>query len=207
MGAENSHTRAELIRAAEAIISDQGYAAVTARALAEKVGLKRQIVHYYFHSIEELLIEVIRTHSDAARVAYGAALNAGHPLEAIRALNNNEAATALMFELQAMAVRKERVRTLIGGYVREFRQLQAEALERYLNERGLVPNVPPVVMALVMASLSSTLAAEVALGASEGHRELEALIDAWIEDLAKSGEMHLPVAHVEFAGSDRSISI
>lgn len=194
MGAKNSQTRTALIKAAEAIISEQGCAAVTARGLAERVGLKRQIVHYYFHSIEDLLIEVFRTHADGAREAYTAALNASHPLKAIRMLNGNEAATVLMFELQAMAGRSKRVRDLVGAYTHEFRQLQIQAVERYLALRGLTPNISPTVMALMIAGLSATLAAEAAIGASVGHRELEALIKAWIKEFTSSGQMHFPPA-------------
>ena len=59
LGVESSETRAQLIKLAARLIRDEGCAAVTARRLAEDLGLKRQIVHYYFGTIEDLLIVVI----------------------------------------------------------------------------------------------------------------------------------------------------
>jgi AcrR family transcriptional regulator len=52
-------SRALLIEAATDLINTEGYAALTARKLAGKVGRKRQIVHYYFRIMDDLLLAVI----------------------------------------------------------------------------------------------------------------------------------------------------
>ena len=56
-GAESSKTRAQLLLAAAQILCDAGARAVTARRLAEQVGLGRHIVHYYFGTIDELFVD------------------------------------------------------------------------------------------------------------------------------------------------------
>ena len=69
-GVENSAVRSALMDAAELLIREGGYPSVTARNLADKINLKRQIVHYYFHSMDDLFIAVIRRGADKARPAW-----------------------------------------------------------------------------------------------------------------------------------------
>ena len=78
-------SRAMLIEAAVEIIRTEGYGALSARRLAEKVGLKRQIVHYYFRTIEELLLSVVRFYGDSGLARMREALRDdplhAHPLQ------------------------------------------------------------------------------------------------------------------------------
>ena len=46
IGAADSKSRARLLDAAEQLLLDDGYAAVTSRRVAAKAGLKPQLVHY-----------------------------------------------------------------------------------------------------------------------------------------------------------------
>ena len=60
IGAEDSKTRAQLVAAAGQLLLDEGYAAVTSRAVAARAGLKPQLVHYYFRTMDDLFLEVFR---------------------------------------------------------------------------------------------------------------------------------------------------
>ena len=60
IGSEESATRERLLDAAEELLRTQGHSAVTVRRVAEQARLKRQLVHYYFRSMEELFVEVLR---------------------------------------------------------------------------------------------------------------------------------------------------
>src|SRR5262249_9512013 len=64
IGAEDSKTRAQLVDAAERLLIDEGYAAVTSRRVAAKAGLKPQLVHYYFRTMDDLFLEVLRRRAD-----------------------------------------------------------------------------------------------------------------------------------------------
>src|ERR1700746_1245156 len=59
-GAPDAEARGRLLDAAEQLMIEEGYAAVTSRRLAHKAGLKPQLVHYYFRTMEELFLEVFR---------------------------------------------------------------------------------------------------------------------------------------------------
>src|SRR6478736_4441687 len=65
LGTEESKTRGQLLDAAEELMLDEGYAAVTSRRVAAKAGLKPQLVHYYFRSMDDLFLEVFRRRADA----------------------------------------------------------------------------------------------------------------------------------------------
>ena len=43
---------------------DEGYAAVTSRRVAEQAGLKPQLVHYYFRTMDDLFLEMFRRGAD-----------------------------------------------------------------------------------------------------------------------------------------------
>ena len=56
IGALTSKTRSSLLNAAESLMRESGYAAVTSRRLAAKAGLKPQLVHYYFRTMDDLFL-------------------------------------------------------------------------------------------------------------------------------------------------------
>lgn len=52
VGLEKSETRTALLEAAERLMGEEGYAAVTSRRLGAYAGVRPQLVHYYFRTIE-----------------------------------------------------------------------------------------------------------------------------------------------------------
>jgi AcrR family transcriptional regulator len=186
MGVESSETRAQLIRLAARLVRDEGCAAVTARRLAGELGLKRQIVHYYFGTIEDLLIAVIRRSvgklHDRARLE----LNSPEPLRVIWQLAN--VVTTTVYEFSAMAMRSEAIRLEMKRYTEEFRRIQADAIARHLEQRGISPSTSPTATVFVINSLVHTLALETALDVTEGHAETKALLEQWLCAFAQDGE-------------------
>src|SRR5579871_2648814 len=55
---------AAMMDAAEQLLYEVGYAGVTTRAVAEKAGVNRGLVHYYFGSMEELLTQTLERFVD-----------------------------------------------------------------------------------------------------------------------------------------------
>lgn len=190
MGVENSETRAQLIDAAAKLLRKEGCAAVTARRLAEKLGLKRQIVHYYFSTIEDLLIAVIRRDSEEVRERFIQALDSNEPLRVIWELGNNVPTT--IFEFAAMAFRRKAIQAEVRRYMAEFRRIESAALARYLELRGIEPNIPPVATAILINSLAHTLSMERALGVTEGHSEMKAIAEDWLRTFAERGQLSMP---------------
>jgi AcrR family transcriptional regulator len=48
-----------LLDAAERLLVEVGYAGITTRGLAEEAGVNHGLVHYYFGSMENLLVRVL----------------------------------------------------------------------------------------------------------------------------------------------------
>ena len=67
IGTETSKTRAALLDAAEKLMLEEGYAAVTSRHVAAKAGLKPQLVHYYFRTMEDLFLALFRRRAEQGR--------------------------------------------------------------------------------------------------------------------------------------------
>jgi AcrR family transcriptional regulator len=187
MGVENSEIRTQLIDAAEQIIREEGSTALTARRLAEKVDLKRQIVHYYFGTIDDVYMAVMRRSAERTRARLMDALASDEPLRVMSREGHVETTTSL--EFIARATRHEGARAEIKAHIQEFRGLLTQALARTLEQRGLKPSIPPAVVTLVMMSISEALALESVFGVSEGHAETRALVDEWLHDYVTRGEL------------------
>ena len=59
LGQENSASRTALMDGVEAVLREDGYAALSARSVAERAGLKHQLVYYYFATMDDLLLSLI----------------------------------------------------------------------------------------------------------------------------------------------------
>jgi TetR/AcrR family transcriptional regulator len=176
-GVENSAVRAALIEAAEQLIREEGYPAVTARNLADKINLKRQIVHYYFYSMDDLFIAVIRLGADNWRPRLEAALTSNEPLRALWELNSDPDQATLSLELNALANRRPAVRAEVKRFAEEFRDLQTRVLVQHLEKRGISPNIRPIVATVLLTSLSQVLTLETAINVDRGHAETLAFVD------------------------------
>src|ERR1700684_1721587 len=64
IGAPDAKNRSGLLDAAEQLMLEEGYAAVTSRRVAEKAALKPQLVHYYFRTMDELFLAAFRRRAE-----------------------------------------------------------------------------------------------------------------------------------------------
>ena len=181
MGLESSATRQDLLRVAERIIDEEGVAAVTARRLAEALGLKRQIVHYYFRSIDDVIIGVIRAKGERYKGGLERALAQGNPLHVIWMFSGDPVANAAVLEFSALAIRRDRIRVELARLTELYREILAQALAAELDRRGI--KLPHSIQSLVMmiGGISRSLAVESAVGVQLGHDEAASLVEAMIQ--------------------------
>lgn len=59
MGADSARTRAAIVHAARDVINERGYSAATFQAIAQRAGLGRPTLHYYFSTREEVYDSVV----------------------------------------------------------------------------------------------------------------------------------------------------
>lgn len=188
LGAEGSATRAALIDAAQRLLLEEGYAAVTSRKVASAAGLKPQLVHYYFRSMEDLLLEVFRRSAEQNRERLLAILESDKPIRALHEFVADPRAVNFTTEFTALATRSDVIRAELARYAEEFRRIQTEALERHLAQRGITAKIPPVLATVLLVAMANTLVREQALGMSLGHAEAEAFIDAALRQFEETGD-------------------
>jgi AcrR family transcriptional regulator len=175
-----------LIEAAVDIIHTEGYGALTARRLAERVGLKRQIVHYYFGTIEDLLLAVVRHYGDYGLERFSEAIKTKNPLQVIWEIEADASATSFAF--MAMATHHPIIRAEMRKYLEKMRKLQVEALDRYFAERGLRPAMPSIASIMIIQYISQALAAESDLGTTLGHADAQAVVDKLLKSIQAGGQ-------------------
>ncbi|RDH74081.1 TetR/AcrR family transcriptional regulator [Mycolicibacterium moriokaense] len=179
----DSTTRQALIRATAQIMLDEGYAAATSRRVAAKAGVKAALVHYYFPSMDDLFLAVLREGAETNLAHQREALADDTPLHALWQLNNAHGARLLM-EFMALANHRKEILSEIVNYAARFGDLEESAVTLAMRAHGIdMAEFPPVVMSMIVTSLARILVLERSLGITRGHAEaadfVERLLDRY----------------------------
>ncbi|HVX17391.1 MAG TPA: TetR/AcrR family transcriptional regulator [Acidimicrobiales bacterium] len=189
LGAEDSATRRKLLDAGLQLMLEDGYAGVTSRKVAAKAGLKPQLVHYYFRTMDELFVAMLRRGAEYSLARQEAAFAAPRPLHAMWEFNSEPDGVALIAEFYALANHRPAIREEVAAYAERFREQQAAALHVLLAERGIdTGDLPPVVIPVLMTSVARVLVMEEGLGMKNGHAETRAIVEQWLDRL-ESGDL------------------
>lgn len=188
IGAPDAKNRTVLLDAAEQIMLENGYAAVTSRKVAEKAGLKPQLVHYYFRTMDDLFVEMFRRRAEEGLQVQAEVMNAPNPLRALWEFSIDPASVAVTMEFIALARHREVLRLEIARYSELFRNGQRDAAREALARSGYnLAKVPPVVVSVLMTSISRVVVMEDALGLTAGHAETIELVE-WCLSFLESGD-------------------
>ncbi|OBA71377.1 TetR family transcriptional regulator [Mycobacterium sp. 1554424.7] len=184
LGAPDAKNRALLLDAAERLMLEEGYAAVTSRRLASKAGLKPQLVHYYFRTMDELFLEVFRRRGEEALAVHAQLMKSPQPLWALWRFGTDPAFTRISMEFMALANHRKEMRAEIAYYAERFREEERQTVATALRQYGAARDeMPPVVVAVLMSSLSRFLVLEQAIGVSSGHAETVELVESHLRRL------------------------
>jgi TetR/AcrR family transcriptional regulator len=182
LGAEGSRTRALLVEATELLMQEEGYVAVSARRVAARAGLKPQLVHYYFRTMDELLLAVFDRFAERFLNRQAQALASARPLTALWDLYTDDSVAVIVIEFFALANHRAAVRDKIAGATEQFRIGQIAELERAMKRVGLdVAAYPPSAIVMLMMTISTTMKMESNLRIEHGHGELLALVKRHID--------------------------
>ncbi len=181
---EDSLTRTALLDAAEELMLEQGYAAVSTRRVGAKVGVNSALVSYYFGSMDGLFVELFRRGAERSLKRLVDALASPQPLWALWDLTHDYSSNALTMEFTALANHRKAIRTEIASYSRKFRTLQVEALSQVLPRYGVdQERWPTVSLIILMAGVSRFLQIEEGFDLDIGHAETVAVIEREIRAL------------------------
>jgi AcrR family transcriptional regulator len=192
IGATDSATRSKLLDAAEQLMLEEGYAAVTSRRVGARAGIAPQLVHYYFGTMDDLFLEVIRRRSEAGLAEFARAIEGDVSLRDLWDFQTGRAQSGMEIEFAALANHRKAVGAEIAKYGDRFRQLHADAVGRALDRNG-VPRAtyPPEVLTLLMTGVAQILALEQALGMNAAHEDTKTFVERLITSLERDGERAL----------------
>jgi AcrR family transcriptional regulator len=175
-----------LLDAAERLLVEVGHAGVTTRRLAEEAGVNHGLVHYYFGSIENLLVRVLERFTERLvsrqRDLYASDLPFVEKWRtAMRFLTSDDVTyEKIWLELQALAWSHLELRERVAAVNAEWRGVLTEAFaephERYGVEMPL-----DALVSLVM-TFNEGIILERLLGIETGQHELLDWIERWLSD-------------------------
>ncbi|OBF11998.1 TetR/AcrR family transcriptional regulator [Mycobacterium sp. ACS4331] len=175
--ATDVNARQRLIDATAKLMRDEGYAAATSRRIAAEAGVRQALVYYYFPTMDDLFVEVLRSGAEASLERMREALNDDDPLTALWSLNGDPRATVLNTEFMALANHRKVIRTELKAYAERVRDIETAAVAVALRTRGLdLSKFPPVAVSMLIAQTARSLSNEEAVGVRLGHRELRELV-------------------------------
>lgn len=178
-------TRRRLIEATARLMRDEGYAAATSRRVAAEAGVRQALVYYYFPTMDDLFVEVLRAGADVALDRMRAALTDDDPLRALWAINNDARVSSLNTEFMALANHRKAIRTELKAYAERVRDIETAAVTVALRANGVdLTEFPPVAISMLIAQTARSLCNEDTVGVTRGHDELRALVERQLRRLA-----------------------
>lgn len=189
VGLERSATRARLLEAAEQLMLEEGYMAVTSRRVGSKAGVRPQLVHYYFPSMDDLFIALFRHRSEQGLQAATEALAGEQPLRVIWEQSKDLRGTSLSLEFMALANHRKAIRSEIARVGELHRELQHAALMKYFERRRITPKIPSKIISLLLSSIGMLIVLESQVGMNYAHEEAEALVESLIRGFETDGNI------------------
>jgi AcrR family transcriptional regulator len=173
-----------LLDAAERLLASVGYAGITTRRLAEEAGINHGLVHYYFGSNENLLVQALERFTSRLiarqRDMYAADLPFAQKWRtAMRYLMSEDVSyQKIWLELQALAWNNPDISARLAQVNAEWRAVLTEAFAEPRRELGIELPLPALVSLVITFNLG--IIVERLSGIETGHRELLDWIDQWM---------------------------
>ncbi len=139
---DESRTRTALLDAAQELMIEEGYAAVSSRRVGAKAGMNPAMVHYYFGTMDGPSSHCfVAGRPSFERLAR--ALLSAQPLWGFWEATHDQGNSAMTMEFIALANHRKAIRSEIAGYSKRFRQTQLDVLSRVLVGYGVTPRYGP----------------------------------------------------------------
>jgi AcrR family transcriptional regulator len=175
-----------LLDAAERLLVEVGHAGVTTRRLAEEAGVNHGLVHYYFGSIESLLVRTLERFTERLirrqRDLYASDLSFIDKWRtAIRYLTSDDVTyEKVWLELQALAWNQPELRERVAAVNAEWRGVLTEAFAEPHERYGV--DMPLDALVSLVMTFNEGIILERLLGIETGQRELLDWIEGWLSD-------------------------
>ena len=181
-------TEQALLDAAERLLVEVGAAGLTTRQVAKAAGANHGLVHYYFGSVEQLLVRVLERFTERLVERQRRLYAADVPFlekwrTAMAYLEEDRPYQKLWFELQALAWNRPELQERLIRVHAEWRAVLSEAFGPVRDGLGL--ELPLEALVTLVYTFNKGIMLERLSGIETGHRELLDWIDGWLERRAQ----------------------
>jgi len=177
-------TEQALLDAAERLLGEVDASGITTRRVADEAGANHGLVHYYFGSVEQLLVRVLERFTERLierqRELYAAEVPFLEKWRTAMAyLDEDLPYQKIWFELQALAWNRPELQERLAWVHAEWRAVLVDAFAHVREELGL--DLPPEALVTLVYTFNEGIMLERLSGIETGHRELLDWIDGWLE--------------------------
>jgi AcrR family transcriptional regulator len=180
--------------AAERMLIREGTAGISTRQLARESGQNHGLVHYYFGSVDELLLQTLERFTARILQRQRAMYETERPFiekwRTAMAFIDEDLASGypkIWAELQALAWNKPEMRERVQGVTDSWRTVLRDALAEAIEEEYDLEDSPfsAESWAALVSQFNQGLLFERLLDFDRGHEALLTAIDAWLSSLEK----------------------
>jgi AcrR family transcriptional regulator len=173
-----------LLDAAERLLVEVGHAGITTRRLAREARVNHGLVHYYFGSVENLLVQVLERFTERLIARQRAMYAADVPFiekwrMAIRYLDADREYQKVWWELQALAWNRPELRESVARIRAEWQSVLADAFEEPRERYGI--EMPLEALVTLVITFNEGIILERLAGITTGHDDLLNWLDGWLE--------------------------
>ncbi|WP_425826592.1 TetR/AcrR family transcriptional regulator [Streptomyces fractus] len=184
VGAQTSRTRVAMLACAEQLMLEEGYAAVSYRAVAARAGVTAGLVQYYFPALDDLFIALVRRRSEQGLEMLAARLAKGSPLRAVWEYASDWVGSALISELTSLSNHRKSIRAELAAAGEKARAMALDAIARSDRDYRLPgTTAAPEVLVFLLTAAPRMVAMEGAVGISTSHAEVEAFVEAYLDEV------------------------
>jgi AcrR family transcriptional regulator len=174
--------------AAERLLVEAGHGAITTRRLAEEAGANHGLVHYYFGSMENLLVRVLERFTERLierqREMYAQDLPFAEKWrQAMRYLEEDRPYQKVWLELTALSWNRPDLRERIARVDEQWRAVLTEAFAQARTEHAI--EMPTDALVSLVMTFNIGVMVEQLTGIRGGHHELLDWIEGWLDDRAR----------------------
>jgi AcrR family transcriptional regulator len=177
-------TEQALLDAAERMLVEVGATGITTRRVADEAGVNHGLVHYYFGSVEQLLVRALERFTERLIARQRELYAADEPFvakwrTAMRYLVSEDATyEKIWLELQALAWNNAELRSRLARVNAEWRAVLTDAFDEPHRELGI--SMPLEALVALVMTFNLGLIVERLGGIDTGHAELLDWIDGWL---------------------------
>jgi AcrR family transcriptional regulator len=176
-------TEQRLLDAAERLLVAVGAGGITTRKVAEEAGSNHGLVHYYFGSVEQLLVRVLERFTERLIERQRQMYAADAPFlekwqTAMTYLDEDRPYQKIWLELQALAWNRPELRARLGQVHAEWRQVLTDAFGQERKRLGI--EMPLEALVTLVYTFNEGIILDRMSGIEDGHRALLEWIEGWL---------------------------